>query len=71
MAKMAGHLKEKQRSQAVDIVSIVQAISEGNLETVKAILKQHPDAVNDLAKNKLKLALAKIPYDFFRMIPWE
>ena len=50
MAKMAGHLKEKQRSQAVDIVSIVQAISDGNLETVKAILRQHPDAVDDLAK---------------------
>lgn len=42
-AKFGG--KEKQRKQIEDISSIVQAVNEGDIQTVKTIIGHHPDAV--------------------------
>lgn len=47
MAKLGGHLKEKQRSQVEDITSIAQAVTEGDIEAVKTILRKHPTMVNN------------------------
>lgn len=43
IAKIGGHLKEQQRSQVEDIIA--EAAMEGNIETVKSIIRQQPSAV--------------------------
>lgn len=47
MAKLGGHLKEKQRSQVDDITSIAQAVTEGDIQAVKTIIRKHPTMVNN------------------------
>lgn len=48
MAKQnGGHLKEKQRSQVEDITSIAQAVTEGDIQTVKTIIRKHPNMVDN------------------------
>lgn len=43
IAKIGGHLKEQQRSQVEDIIA--EAAMEGNIETVKSIIRHQPNAV--------------------------
>lgn len=58
MAKLGGHLKEKQRSQVEDITSIAQAVTEGDIQTVKTIIRKHPNMVNETFDGKTALHLA-------------
>lgn len=43
IAKIGGHLKEQQPSQAEDIIA--EAAMKGNIETVKSIIRKQPNAV--------------------------
>lgn len=56
IAKIGGHLKEQQRSQVEDIIA--EAAMEGNIETVKSIIRQQPNAVDKTFEGKTALQFA-------------
>lgn len=63
MAKLGGHLKEKQRSQVEDITSIAQAVTEGDIQAVKTIIRKHPTMVNNHSTNLIYVvSFMKIHY---------
>lgn len=49
LAKLGNHLKEKQGSHILDFTNFIQAVTEGNIETVKTIIEKHPGAVNNIS----------------------